>query len=97
MTTTNLFNIIKYPIITDKTTKLLEDNQYWFAVQPKANKIDIKMAVEKIFKVQVQTINTLHCPIKKRRVGKFKGKKTHYKKAIVTLHKNNTIVLFPEN
>lgn len=97
MITKNLFDTIKYPVITDKTTKLLENNQYCFAVRPNTNKNDIKIAIEYIFNVKVKKINTLHFPIKKRRVGKFIGKKPHYKKAIVTLHKNNQIILFPEN
>lgn len=92
-----LIDLIKYPLLTDKTTKLIEDNQYSFAVDPKANKTLIKKAIEYIFQVQVKSINTSNQPVKKRRVGKFIGKRSKYKKAIITLHENNTINLFPDN
>lgn len=92
-----LLTTIKKPIITDKTTKLLENNQYCFQVDYRANKTKIKRAIEYIFNVKVQKINTCHEPYKKRTVGRFKGYKTHYKKAIVTLLKNYKINLFTDN
>ena len=92
-----LIDLIKYPLLTDKTTRLIEDNQYSFAVDPKANKTTVKKAIEYIFQVRIKSINTSNQPIKKRRVGKFTGKRTRYKKAIVTLYENNVINLFPEN
>lgn len=91
-----LIELIKYPIITDKTTKLIEENQYCFAVSRKANKPDIKKAIEYIFNVRVKNINSLNIPPKKRRVGKFIGNKTSYKKVIVKLYEKYTINLFPE-
>lgn len=92
-----LLDLIKYPIITDKTTKLLEDNQYSFAVNRKANKLEIKEAIEYLFNVKVKKVNTCNTPHKKRTVGKFIGYKPNYKKAIVTLNDNHTINLFSEN
>ena len=92
----NIFSIIQTPIITDKTTKLLENNQYSFRVNHKADKVKIKEAIEYLFKVQVIKINTCHEPRKKRKVGRFHGYKKHYKKAIVTLAKDNTINLFSD-
>jgi len=92
-----LIDYIKYPIITDKATKLLESNQYSFAVNPHATKPDIKIAIEYLFSVKVKSINTSTLPIKQRRIGKFLGNKAHYKKAIVTLHTGNSINLFSEN
>ena len=91
-----LFNIIKKPIITDKTTKLLENNQYCFQVKHKTNKIKIKLAIEYFFNVKVIKINTYHQPNKQRTVGRFKGYKAHYKKAIVKLAKGDKIDLFSE-
>jgi len=91
-----LFNIIKYTLITDKTSKNIEDNVYWFAVDKHANKIDIKQAVEYIFDVKVQKINTMHRPYKKKRVGKFTGYLKKYKKAIIKLHDGYKINLFEE-
>nr|YP_010904110.1 ribosomal protein L23 [Caulacanthus ustulatus]WCH57361.1 ribosomal protein L23 [Caulacanthus ustulatus] len=92
-----LISLIKHPIITDKSTKLLEKNQYSFAVDRKANKANIKQAIEYIFNVQVKKINTSNTPIKKKRVGKFIGVTKRYKKAIVSLHKDNNINLFSDN
>jgi len=89
-----LLDIIYYPIITDKTTQYLEDNKYCFAVSCKANKIDIKQAIEYIFDVKVIKINTLNKPPKQRRVGRFIGKRRKYKKAVIELNAKDTINLF---
>jgi len=59
-------NIIKYPIITDKSTRLLANNQYSFVVSPKSGKPTIKAAIEYLFNVKVIKINTLHLPKKKK-------------------------------
>ena len=89
-----LLNIVKKPIITDKTTKLLEKNQYCFQVNYNTSKKIIKQAIEYIFSVKVIKINTYHAPRKQRKVGRFHGYKPHHKKAIVTLSPNNKINLF---
>lgn len=89
------FNSIKHPIITDKTTRLLEINQYSFSVERNINKQYIKKAIEHIFHVKVKSVNTLHPPIKKRRVKNIIGKRPRYKRAIVTLAQGDTIDLFP--
>ena len=91
-----IFHTIQEPIITDKTTKLLEKNQYCFKVNHKATKTTIKEAIEHLFKVRVLKINTYHAAIKKRKVGRFNGYKKHYKKAIVTLSNDNKINLFSD-
>lgn len=93
----NLANIIRYALITEKATQLLENNQYTFIVNPQFNKNSIKLAIEYLFNVEVLKVNTCHLPKKKRRVGKYIGLKTHYKKAIVTLKEGNVINLFTEN
>jgi len=93
----NLIDNIKYPIITDKATKLLESNQYSFAVTRQATKTDIKTAIEYLFNVKVKSVNTSNLPVKQRRIGKFSGNKTNYKKAIITLNSGNSINLFSEN
>ena len=90
-------DIVKYPIITDKSTRLLENNQYTFVVNPSSDKITIKAAIEYLFNVKVIKINTCHLPKKKRRVGKYLGWKSQYKKAIITLADGDTINLFAEN
>ena len=86
--------IIKYPIITDKATRLLENNQYSFIVDRYSNKVTIKAAVEDLFNVKVIKINTCLLPRKKKRVGKYIGWKPQYKKAIVTLSEGDIINLF---
>jgi large subunit ribosomal protein L23 len=90
-----LIDLVKYPIITDKATKLLELNQYTFAIE--SNKSQLKSAIEYLFNVKVISINTSNPPIKQRRIGKFIGNKPNYKKAIVTLAQGNSINLFSEN
>ncbi len=91
-----LLKIIKKPIITDKTTGFLENNWYCFYVNHKVNKSQIKQAIEYIFGVKVIKINTCHMPRKKRTVGRFKGYKSHYKKAIIKLSAIDKINLFSE-
>ena len=92
-----LIDIVKYPIITDKATRLLELNQYSFAIDSKANKIDIKSSIEYLFDVKVVAVNTFNPPQKKRRIGRFIGTRPRNKKAIVTLAEGNSINLFSEN
>ena len=92
----DLLDIVKYPILTEKTIKLIEQNQYSFAVDVKANKDRVKLAIEELFDVKVLSVNTSVLPLRKRRVGKFIGKKSRYKRAIVTLPPENSIKLFDE-
>ena len=89
--------IVKYPIITDKATRLLENNQYSFAVDRYSDKITIKDAIEDLFDVKVLKINTCRLPRKKKRVGKYIGWKPQYKKAIVTLSEGDVINLFTDS
>lgn len=90
-------NIIKYPLITDKATRLLENNQYSFIVDRSADKITIKNTIEFLFDVKVIKVNSCRLPRKKKRVGKYLGWKPQYKKAIVSLAKGDVIDLFTEN
>nr|YP_009510886.1 ribosomal protein L23 [Gracilaria gracilis]AXI96559.1 ribosomal protein L23 [Gracilaria gracilis] len=92
-----LLDIVKYPILTDKTTQMIENNKYHFAVQVKAKKSDIKQAIEKLFNVKVEKINTLIIKPQKKRIGKYIGYKSKYKKAIVKLDNQYRINLFSEN
>jgi len=75
-----LIDIVKYPIITDKATRLLELNQYSFAIDSKANKMDIKSAIEYLFDVKVVAVNTFNPPQKKRRIGRFIGTRPRNKR-----------------
>jgi large subunit ribosomal protein L23 len=89
--------IIKYPIITDKATRILENNQYSFVVDRYSDKLTIKSSIEYLFNVKVIKINTCRLPRKKKRVGKYIGWKPNYKKAIVTLSEGDVINLFTDS
>jgi large subunit ribosomal protein L23 len=91
-----LADLIRCPLITEKATLLLENNQYVFEVAPKAKKPEIKAAIESLFDVKVTGISTVNLPRKKRRVGRFEGFRTRYKRAIVTLAEGDSITLFPD-
>ena len=85
------FDIIYAPIITEKTAMMANENKYTFKVDPRANKTEIKQAIESIFNVKVESITTANSHPKKRRVGKYTGYVDKYKKAIVKLAEGNSI------
>ncbi|OCC15050.1 LSU ribosomal protein L23p (L23Ae) [Dissulfuribacter thermophilus] len=88
----SVYTILKKPRITEKATFQKElANQVVFEVDPTANKIEIKEAVEKIFKVRVKSVNTVNVKGKPKRVGRHFGRRSSYKKAIVTLYEGETI------
>ncbi|MBF2034137.1 MAG: 50S ribosomal protein L23 [Leptolyngbyaceae cyanobacterium T60_A2020_046] len=91
-----LADIIRRPIVTEKATLLLENNQYTFEVAPKATKTDIKAAIQELFEVTVTGVSTFNPPRKKRRMGRSQGFRPHYKRAVVTLAPGDTIPLFPD-
>lgn len=96
VTPTSPADLIRRPIVTEKATLLLENNQYVFEVDPRATKPQIKAAIQELFDVKVTGISTSNRPRKKKRIGKFVGHKAQYKRAMVTLAPENTINLFPE-
>ena len=85
------YDIIKRPIITEKSSGLVDKLQYTFEVAVDANKVEIKKAIEKAFDVKVEKVNTLNTKSKKKRVGRYTGKTKTYKKAIVTLASGQSI------
>lgn len=85
------YDIIYAPIITEKTVSLANENKYAFKVSPKANKTEIKQAIESIFKVKVMSITTSNSHPKKKRVGKYTGMTNKYKRAIVKLAEGQSI------
>ncbi len=87
-------HIIKKPMITEKSTRQKEANQIAFIVDPKASKIEIRQAVEKLFKVKVLAVQTMHLVGKRKRMGRFFGWKADWKKAIVTLREGDRIEFF---
>jgi len=87
----NYRDIIIAPVITEKAAVCGEENKIVFKVVTTANKTQIKQAVEKIFNVKVESVNTVNVHPKKKRVGKYTGMTNKYKKAIVKLAKGSTI------
>jgi large subunit ribosomal protein L23 len=89
------FDMIIKPIITEKSSLLKETgNQYVFEVQRDVNKIEIKKAIEKLFKVKVVSVQVARMEGKIRRVGKFSGKRPDWKKAVVKLSPKDKITIF---
>ena len=87
-------DIIKAPIVTEKSLELSrEHNTFVFSVDPRASKIEIKEAIEKLFNVHVESLRTITIKTKKKRVGRYTGLTNRGKKAIVTLAEGETIDL----
>lgn len=78
-------DIIKRPVITERTTDMMESKRYVFEVDIRSNKTEIKQAIEAIFKVKVTSVNTLRMPAKPKRYGRYSGYTSEWKKAIVQL------------
>jgi len=74
--------------------RLVGENKYSFEVDRKANKTEIKQAIEAIFKVKVKKVQTLQMPAKPKRLGRYVGKRSAWKKAIVTLEEGQTLPFF---
>jgi large subunit ribosomal protein L23 len=93
-----MIGIIYRPLVTEKISNLQEKGIYAFEVDSKANKIDIARAVQKKFNVSVVNVRTMNIKGKSKtqmtRRGRFTGKTSHYKKAIVTLKEGDKIDLF---
>jgi large subunit ribosomal protein L23 len=86
-------DIIISPVVSEKSYSLIDDGKYTFVVDPKANKTEIKLAIEKIFDVKVESVNTLNRSGKTRRTRFGTGKRKNTKRAIVTL-KSGSIDIF---
>jgi large subunit ribosomal protein L23 len=92
---TKFYDIIKAPIITEQSTQLIESqNRYTFKVDKKANKVEIKKAIEAIFSVKVLSVNTVNVLPKFKRMGKYEGYKPAYKKAVVKIAEGQKIDAF---
>jgi large subunit ribosomal protein L23 len=78
-------DIVKRPVITEASADLMADKKYTFEVDRRANKTEIKVAVEAIFGVEVEKVNTLNQKGKFRRMGRYGGYRPDRKKAVVTL------------
>ena len=87
-------DILIRPIVTEKSTALMEQGKYTFRVPLAATKIQIRQAVEQIFKVKVQAVNTMRYEGKLQRMGRTQGRRSDWKKAVVTLKTGEAIELF---
>ena len=87
-------DILIRPIVTEKSTALMEQGKYTFSVPLAATKIQIRQAVEQIFKVKVQAVNTMRYEGKLKRMGRTQGRRSDWKKAVVTLKPGEAIELF---
>ncbi|MBI2861807.1 MAG: 50S ribosomal protein L23 [Chloroflexi bacterium] len=90
----NLEEVLLRPIVTEKSTRLTEAGWYTFEVRREANKIEIRKAVEKVFKVDVVKVNTMNISGKIRRRGQSQGRTRSWKKAMVALASGQRIELF---
>ncbi|MCM8783524.1 MAG: 50S ribosomal protein L23 [Candidatus Omnitrophica bacterium] len=82
---------VLFMLQTEQSTRQGKWNKYTFAVNPEANKIQIRQAIEKIYNVKVKDVNTLVVPGKWRRIGRSQGRKPDWKKAVVTLKEGHKI------
>ncbi|MBW2638294.1 MAG: 50S ribosomal protein L23 [Deltaproteobacteria bacterium] len=91
----DIYSVIKKPLVTEKSTIARDEgNKYIFEVDRRATKIEIRNAVEKIFKVKVVTVRTMNFAGKKKRVGRIIGSRSDWKKAVVTLTPGSSIEVF---
>ena len=88
----DIYYVIRKPLVTEKSTIARdEENKYLFEVDRRATKIDIRNAVEKIFKVNVVNVRTMNMTGKKKRMGRFAGRRRNWKKAVITLTPGSVI------
>ena len=90
----NARDIIIAPVLTEKSVAVLGEKKYTFRVADGANKVEIAKAIEEIFGVQVAKVNTISMKGKKRRMGRFEGYTSDWKKAIVTLKADSKTIEF---
>ncbi len=90
----SMHDVIVRPVITEDSMSRLADKKYTFEVAKDASKIEIKKAVEEIFKVKVDKVNTINMKSKSKRVGYHLGKTSEWKKAIVTLTADSKTIEF---
>lgn len=88
----DIYTVIRKPLVTEKSTIARdEENKYLFEVDRRATKIDIRNAVEKIFKVHVVNVRTMNMTGKKKRIGRIAGRRRNWKKAVITLTPGSSI------
>jgi large subunit ribosomal protein L23 len=90
----NPHSVIVRPVVSEKSYALLAANKYTFRVHDDATKPQVRQAVEAIFEVRVQDVRTQNVKPKAKQRGLYRGKRRQWKKAIVTLHPDDSIELF---
>jgi len=94
---TSIYDVIRRPIVTERSVAAAQEKKYTFEVDRHANKIEIKEAVEKIFDVKVESVNTMNLKGKTRRRGYTTGTTAAWKKAVVTLTADSKAIEFFES
>ena len=89
-----MIDLIKYPVITEKSCRQIEENKYTFNVDKKLTKPQIKKILENLFKINIISVNTHLPPIKKKRLGLKQGYKARYKRVIITVKSDQQIPIF---
>ena len=92
----HITDVLKKPVLTEKSLALIDENKYTVDVDVHSNKIEIRQAVEKLFNVKVESVHTINVKPKTKRLGKYVGKTNKRKKAIVKLAEGHKIDLFGE-
>jgi large subunit ribosomal protein L23 len=87
----NAYHIVRRALLTEKSTALRGRNKYVFEVDRRADKPEIKRAIEQVFKVTVEDVRTMNVRGKVKRLGRFSGKRPDWKKAVVTLAAGESI------
>ncbi|MBW2630214.1 MAG: 50S ribosomal protein L23 [Deltaproteobacteria bacterium] len=91
----DIYSVIRKPLVTEKSTIARdEENKHLFEVDRRATKIEIRNAVEKIFKVQVVNVHTMNMTGKKKRLGRITGRRRNWKKAVITLAPGGSIEVY---
>lgn len=91
----DLRQVVRRPLVTEKGTLAKEaNNQLLFEVDRRSNKVEIRQAVEQVFKVKVLKVRTVNCGGKKKRLGRILGKRSDWKKAYVTLAEGQSVEFF---
>ncbi|ALV23390.1 hypothetical protein ASO20_01845 [Mycoplasma sp. (ex Biomphalaria glabrata)] len=92
----DLINVIKKPVLTEKSYRGIQDQKYTFEVDRKSTKLEIKKAFEQLFGAKVASVNVINKEGKKKTVGRFTGRKNHAKYAIITLKPGEKLEIFDE-
>ena len=90
-----IIELVKYPVLTEKSVRLLDVNQYTFDIDVKLTKPQIKSLIQETFQVDVIAVNTHRPPRKRKRLGYTQGYKTSYKRVIITIKRGQSIQILP--